>query len=76
MEKDTLAEIYVYLPDEETSRAVQARHLHGNLYQIVSEQLADERWEFTTGDLVRCKRYRFDDGKVEMLAYRKIEADT
>ena len=76
MEKETLVEIYVDLPDEDHCRDVQARHLRGNLYQIVSEQPADERWEFTTGDLVRCMRRRFDDGKIEMLAYRKVEDDT
>jgi hypothetical protein len=76
MEAENLTEIYVYVPDEDYSQAVQARHLRGNLYQIVSEQPADERWEFTTGDLVRCMRRRFDDGKIEMLAYRKVEDDS
>jgi hypothetical protein len=69
-----LTEIYVDLPDEEYSRAVQAEHLHGNLYRIVSEQPEGERWEFSTGDKVRCIRRRFDDGKIELLAY-KVEAD-
>jgi hypothetical protein len=73
METEPLTEIYVDQPDEEHCRAVLARHLRGNLYQIVSEQPADERWEFTTGDRVRCMRRRFDDGKIELLAYRKIE---
>lgn len=73
METDNLTEIYVYLPDKDYSRPVQARHLRGNLYQIASEQPEHERWEFITGDRVRCLRRRFDDGKVEMLAYRKVE---
>jgi hypothetical protein len=72
---DNLTEIYVYLPDEDYSRGVQARHLRGNLYEIVSENPDDERWEFTTGDKVRCKRRRFEDGIIELLAYAKIEAD-
>lgn len=76
METEPLTEIYVDQPDEEYCRAVQARHVRGNLYQIVSEQPADERWEFTTGDFVRCMRRRFDDGKVQLLAYRKIEDET
>jgi hypothetical protein len=76
MKTETLVEIYVDRLDEEYCEAVQARHLRGNLYQIVSEQPADERWEFTTGDLVRCMRRRFDDGKIQLLAYRKVEDDT
>jgi hypothetical protein len=49
--------------------------LRGNLYRIVSENPdpINERWEFQTGDKVRCKRSRFDDGEVVMWAYRKIE---
>lgn len=73
METDNLTEIYVYVPDKDYSAPVQARHLRGNLYQIVSEQPEDEQWEFTTGDRVRCMRRRFDDGKIQMLAYAKIE---
>ena len=73
METDDLTEIYVYVPDEDYSRPVEARHLRGNLYRIITENPENERWEFTTGDLVRCVRRRFDDGKLELLAYRKIE---
>jgi hypothetical protein len=75
METDDLAQIYVYLPDEDYSRPLQVRHLRGNLYQIVSEKSENERWQFTTGERVRCMRRRFDDGKVEMLAYAKIEEE-
>lgn len=75
METDDLTQIYVYLLDENYSRPVQARHLRGNLYQIVTENPENERWQFTTGERVRCMRRRFDDGKVEMLAYAKIEGE-
>ena len=73
MEADNLTEIYVYVPDKDYSCPVKARHLRGNLYQIVSENTENERWEFTTGDRVRCMRQRFNDGKIELLAYRKVE---
>ncbi|MDX6694106.1 MAG: hypothetical protein QOF02_1709 [Blastocatellia bacterium] len=72
---DDLTEIYVYHTDKESSRAVDARHLRGNLYQIVTEKPEDEQWEFATGDKVRCMRRRFDDGTVEMMAYAKVEDD-
>jgi hypothetical protein len=75
MDTDALTQIYVDQPNEDWLRAVEARHLRGNLYQIVTEQPEDEQWEFTTGDKVRCMRRRFDDGKVEMLAYAKVEDD-
>jgi hypothetical protein len=72
---EDLTEIYVHQPDEDWSRAVSARHLRGNLYQIVTEKPEDEQWEFATGDKVRCMRRRFDDGTIEMLAYAKVEDD-
>ena len=75
MDTDALTKIYVDQPNEDWSRAVEARHLRGNLYQIVTEQPADEQWEFTTGDKVRCMRRRFVEGTVELLAYAKVEDD-
>jgi hypothetical protein len=69
-----LTEIYVNSTDEDYTCAVQAEHLRGNLYRIVSEQPEDEHWEFSTGDKVRCMRRRFDDGEINLLAY-KVEAD-
>ena len=77
MATDDLTEIYVNVSDEEYScSAVQARHLHGNLYQIVSENTTGEKWEFATGDHVRCLRRRFEDGSINLLAYAKVESDT
>lgn len=75
METDDLTEIYVYVPDEDYSHAVQAKHLHGNLYQIVSENTGEERWQFSTGDKVRCVRRRFEDGAINLLAYARVEDD-
>lgn len=75
-----IVEIYVTLPDEKHDKhtvcePVKAEHLRGNLYRIVSENPdpLNERWEFQTGDKVRCKLSRFEDGEVVMWAYRKME---
>ena len=53
-----LATIYVELLDEGTPvwRRVQAVHVAGDVYRIVSENLhpRDERWRFPSGAVVRC----------------------
>ena len=75
-----LVEIYVCMPDVEDEKntigqPVDAEHLHGNLYKIVSENSdpENERWEFQTGDKVRCVRTRFEDGSVHLWAYAKMD---
>jgi len=77
---EDLVEIYVSLPDEKEGKhticePVKAEHLRGNLYRIVSENAdpENERWEFQTGDKVRCKRSRFDDGTIFLWAYAKMD---
>jgi hypothetical protein len=77
---EDLVEIHVSLLDEKEGKhticePVQAQHLKGNLYRIVSENPTPEteRWEFQTGDKVRCKRLRFEGGEIYLSAYRKIE---
>ena len=48
--------IHVYLFDEgvDVWRPVEAERLGGDLYRITSEVQYEERWEFTTGEIVRC----------------------
>jgi hypothetical protein len=52
--------IYVYLLEEGTDvwRPVEAEVLARDRYRIISENInpKDEKWEFVTGDIVRCKR--------------------
>lgn len=75
-----LAEIYICIldPEDEKNRIgqpVDAEHLRGNLYRIVSENTdpENEPWEFQTGDKVRCVRTRFEDGSVNLWAYAKMD---
>ncbi len=53
-----LTRIYVYLDNEGTDvwRPVDAEHLGGDRYRIVSANAdpENERWRFATGDVVRC----------------------
>ena len=72
------SEIYVYLEDEgvDVWRPVQALRLENDHYQIVSENPypEDERWQFSTGDIVRCKKQTFADGKTALAAVEKISS--
>ena len=58
--------IYVYLPDEAIDcwRPVEATNEGDNRYRIttVNSHPDDERWEFTTGELVICERRRLSGG--------------
>jgi CRP-like cAMP-binding protein len=51
--------IYVCLPDKGVNvyRPVKAMKIRNNVYKIVSENPnpEDEKWQFSTGDLVRCE---------------------
>jgi len=76
---DDLIEIYVDVLNQTYYADATARHIRGNLYQIVSENTDPEtdQWEFSTGDKVRCIRRKFDDvDKVQLVAYAKVEDDT
>jgi hypothetical protein len=56
---DDFATIYMELLDEGTPawRPVQAVHVAGDFYRVVSENLhpGDERWRFPSGSVVRCE---------------------
>lgn len=76
---DDLTEIYIDVLNQTYYDDVKARHIRGNLYQVVGENPdpENEHWEFATGDKVRCIRRRFnEDGKIQLVAYRKVEDDT
>jgi hypothetical protein len=69
--------VYVALVDEGVNawRPVQAEHVGGDLYRLTGEQLDDEAWPFTVGDIVRCKERTLngDWGRPEpvLVAYEK-----
>ena len=65
--------IHVAVLDEGTQcwHPTHAIHLHDDIYEIIMEAPVDERWEFTKGDRVRCKKHKFTDGKRGLVAYEK-----
>jgi len=64
--------IYVNMLDEGMNvlRAVRAEHLGRDFYVIVDEMPADEKWEYSTGQVVRCKKKNLSSGK-GLVAYEE-----
>jgi hypothetical protein len=64
--------IYVNIVGEGMSflRAVQATPLGRDFYLIVDEMPADEKWEYTTGQVVRCRKKNLSSGKA-LVAYEE-----
>ncbi|HEU0266819.1 MAG TPA: hypothetical protein VFQ70_04280 [Candidatus Saccharimonadaceae bacterium] len=69
-------QIYVALLDEGTSvwRPASAAHLRDDIYRIVQQPSADERWEFVSGESVRCREQAFADGRRGLVAFEKAGA--
>jgi hypothetical protein len=71
-----MTQIYVALLDEDvdTWRPVEARHEGDDHYRIISknEDPEDERWEFQSGDLVRCKSRVFSGGSSGLVAFANV----
>ena len=69
-EPGTKVLIYVALLDEGVAvwRPVAAEFHAQGLYRITDVQPEDERWQFTTGNTVRCEEHRFQDGTVGLVA--------
>ncbi len=69
--------IYIFLRGEGTDvwRPVEAVPVGSTYYRIVSENGApdDERWEFTTGEVVRCETRRLSGGEC-LVAVARIAA--
>ena len=65
-------QIFVYLLDEGTDawRPVNAEHIRDDLYRIPDVPSSAEKWEFGSGDCVRCEMKTFAD-KVQRLAARE-----
>jgi hypothetical protein len=72
----TLTTIYVYLLDEGTDvwRPVEAVHVGEDRYRIMSVNVdpEDERWQFSTGDVVRCSRRALSGGPA-LVAHERVE---
>jgi hypothetical protein len=71
-----ITQIYVALLDEgvEVWRPVQAEHLHGDLYLIISQPYdrGVEAWQFEPGEKVICQMVKSSDGLI-LAATRKAE---
>ena len=74
-------EIHVYLLDEGTDvwRPVDGQSLGQGAFRIVSQNPhpEDEKWQFATGDVVRCEIKELMDGAARvarLVAVEKIEA--
>ena len=69
-------EIYVYLLGEGTDvwRPVQAEKLSDKLFRIVSQNTdpAEEKWQFSTDDIVKCEERILSDSKKCLVAIEKI----
>jgi hypothetical protein len=69
-------EIYVYLLGEGTDvwRPVQAKKLSDKLFRIVSQNTdpENEKWQFSTGDIVKCEERILSNSKKCLVAVEKI----
>jgi hypothetical protein len=74
-QSDNTCTIYVPLLDEGTDcwRPVQAVELGGNVYCIITARGEDERWQFETGNLVRCRERISADGERFLEAFELAE---
>ena len=66
--------IYISLRDEGTDawRPVSAERVHDDVYRITGTRADDtETWEFSTGDMVRCREQRFATGERGLVAYER-----
>jgi hypothetical protein len=68
-----MTKIYVPLLDEGTDvwRPVSAEHVREDVYRIVGEDPEDERWRFSSGQLVRCRQQKLSAGNC-LAAYESI----
>jgi len=75
MDKE-LRTIYMYLCGEGTDvwRPVKAECIKNDIYRIVSlnESPEDEKWQFDTGDVVRCELRVFSGGESGIVAVERI----
>ena len=71
-----VVQVHIALLDEgvDVWRPVQAEHLGGNVYRILSQSYdrAVESWQFEPGDVVLCERVESSDGRT-LAATRKAD---
>lgn len=71
-----MVQIYVNLKEEgvEVWRPVQAEHIEGNIYRIISQPYNNEieTWEFAPNDKVVCEYIIASEGRI-LVATKKAE---
>jgi hypothetical protein len=70
------ATIYVGLLGEGTNlwRPVSAEQVRDDVFRILGTQPTGETWQFTPGNLVRCRQHIFAGGEAGLIAYEKAAA--
>jgi hypothetical protein len=66
--------IYVALLEEGTTvwRPVEAEQVHEEVFRIVGTVPDDEKWEFSPGELVRCREKAFANEEMVLVAYERV----
>jgi hypothetical protein len=66
--------IFIALLDESVSvwRPVSAIRIRDDVFQIRGKPPEGERWQFITGELVRCKEQTFADGQRGLVGQEKV----
>ena len=69
-------EIYVALLDkgDDAWRRVEAVYEGEDSYRITSENMDVERWEYTTGDIVRCRSTTLPSGERVLVATERLHS--
>lgn len=69
--------IFVLVLNEPSTmwKPVEALEMSADTYQIISENPdpQEQKWQFVTGDIVRCKTHTFINGSQGMVAVERLE---
>jgi len=68
--------VYIALLGEGTTvwRPAQARHIQGDVYELLGSIPVDEQWQFSPGQLVECEEQVLPGGSSGLVACRPIAA--
>ena len=66
--------VHVALLGEGTDvwRPTQARHIQGEVYELLGSIPEDETWQFSPGQLVECEEHAFSGGSSALVACRAV----
>ena len=71
---DTIFVRNLILEAEQPYICVHATNLNNETYEIFStnDDPSIEKWEFQTGDIVRCQQFEFEPNQIGLLAVQKV----